>query len=218
MGAADTDEVKKKLLAGTGEDNRTPGRGARASHGTRRRGKVHQTVMANKGDDCSIGARSNGGPSHNRKRNVFRVVSRGQAQEPVDSRCNSAAIPRLCDDREFNRMVQSRKVLSKGDSVEDLAGRGKLANGVAGLVRKVEAQAVTCSPVEVRLWVLAVADSLRNWHDALVTSQDYFVSERIRAKIFTSIKSLAGLCTTIFMGYSLDDFTFRNIYSRSIAN
>jgi hypothetical protein len=51
-----------------------------------------------------------------------------------------------------------------------------------------------------------------------VTSQDYFVSERIRAKIFTSIKSLAGLCTTIFMGYSLDDFTFRNIYSRSIAN
>lgn len=49
-------------------------------------------------------------------------------------------------------------------------------------------------------------------HRMVLTSQDYFVSEQIRSEIFKAVRSAAGLCTTVFVGYSLNDFTFRNIY------
>jgi hypothetical protein len=46
----------------------------------------------------------------------------------------------------------------------------------------------------------------------VLTSQDYFESERVRPRIYEEIRSLAKGCTTLFMGYSLNDYTFRNIF------
>ncbi len=49
-------------------------------------------------------------------------------------------------------------------------------------------------------------------HRMVVTSVDYFESERLRAGMFDALRTLARDCTTVFVGYSLDDFTFRNIF------
>lgn len=46
----------------------------------------------------------------------------------------------------------------------------------------------------------------------VLTSQDYFESETIRSQIYTAIRSVAQDCSTTFVGYSLQDFTFRNIF------
>lgn len=46
----------------------------------------------------------------------------------------------------------------------------------------------------------------------VLTSLDYFESERIRKDIFKEIKAWAQDCTTVFVGYSMTDFTFRNIF------
>jgi hypothetical protein len=46
----------------------------------------------------------------------------------------------------------------------------------------------------------------------VLTSIDYFESEKKRPKIFTAVKYLSGQCTTLFVGYSMNDYTFRNIY------
>ncbi len=46
----------------------------------------------------------------------------------------------------------------------------------------------------------------------VLTSLDYFESERIRKEMYTAVRSLAQDCTTAFIGYSLQDFTFRNIF------
>jgi hypothetical protein len=46
----------------------------------------------------------------------------------------------------------------------------------------------------------------------VLTSNDYFASERIRRGIYDSIRSLARDCSTIFAGYSLSDYTFKNIF------
>lgn len=46
----------------------------------------------------------------------------------------------------------------------------------------------------------------------VLTSQDYFESENVRPRIYEEIRALATDCTTLFMGYSLNDYTFRNIF------
>jgi SIR2-like protein len=46
----------------------------------------------------------------------------------------------------------------------------------------------------------------------VLTSLDYFESERIRKAIYESVRSLARDCSTVFVGYSLNDHTFRNIF------
>ncbi len=46
----------------------------------------------------------------------------------------------------------------------------------------------------------------------VVTSVDYFHSENLRGGMFDALRTLARECTTVFVGYSLDDFTFRNIF------
>jgi hypothetical protein len=46
----------------------------------------------------------------------------------------------------------------------------------------------------------------------VLTSLDYFASERIRKGIYESIRSLAKDCSTVFAGYSLTDYTFKNIF------
>jgi hypothetical protein len=46
----------------------------------------------------------------------------------------------------------------------------------------------------------------------VLTSLDYFASERIRKGIFDAIRSLAKDCSTVFAGYSLSDYTFKNIF------
>jgi len=46
----------------------------------------------------------------------------------------------------------------------------------------------------------------------VLTSLDYFKSEGIRKSIFDAIRSLAKECSTVFVGYSLSDYTFRNIF------
>jgi len=51
-------------------------------------------------------------------------------------------------------------------------------------------------------------------HRMVITSQDYAESERIRKDIYTAIRSLASMSTTVFLGYSLADYTFRNLYYR----
>ncbi|MCX6952752.1 MAG: SIR2 family protein [Verrucomicrobia bacterium] len=51
-------------------------------------------------------------------------------------------------------------------------------------------------------------------HRMVLTSSDYFESERIRGKIFEAIRSVASDCSTIFAGYSLSDYTFKNIFFR----
>jgi len=46
----------------------------------------------------------------------------------------------------------------------------------------------------------------------VLTSNDYFASERIRKNIYDAVRSLAKDCSTIFAGYSLADYTFKNIF------
>jgi len=46
----------------------------------------------------------------------------------------------------------------------------------------------------------------------VLTSLDYFASERIRKDIYDAIRSLAKECSTVFAGYSLSDYTFKNIF------
>jgi hypothetical protein len=46
----------------------------------------------------------------------------------------------------------------------------------------------------------------------VVTSEDYFRSQDIRSGIYNCIKSDAVACTTLFVGYSLEDYTFRNLF------
>ncbi|HEX8409547.1 MAG TPA: SIR2 family protein, partial [Thermoanaerobaculia bacterium] len=46
----------------------------------------------------------------------------------------------------------------------------------------------------------------------VLTSNDYFASERIRKNIYDAIRSLARECSTVFAGYSLADYTFKNIF------
>jgi hypothetical protein len=51
-------------------------------------------------------------------------------------------------------------------------------------------------------------------HRMVITSLDYFESERIRPKMYHEIRSLGETCTTLFIGYSMTDYTFRNIFYR----
>jgi SIR2-like protein len=46
----------------------------------------------------------------------------------------------------------------------------------------------------------------------VLTSLDYFASERIRKGIYDAVRSLAKDCSTVFAGYSLSDYTFKNIF------
>ena len=46
----------------------------------------------------------------------------------------------------------------------------------------------------------------------VITSQDYFESMRIRSRIYQEIEHLCTNYNTLFIGYSLNDFTFRNIF------
>ena len=46
----------------------------------------------------------------------------------------------------------------------------------------------------------------------VLTSQDYAESEGLRKGIYAAISSLAANNTTVFVGYSLGDYTFRNMY------
>lgn len=52
----------------------------------------------------------------------------------------------------------------------------------------------------------------------VVTSLDYFESERIRPKMYQAIRALCETCTTVFIGYSMADYTFRNIFYRLYSN
>jgi hypothetical protein len=46
----------------------------------------------------------------------------------------------------------------------------------------------------------------------VLTSEDYYKSKNLRPQIYATIKSLARECTTLFIGYSLNDYTFRNLF------
>jgi hypothetical protein len=46
----------------------------------------------------------------------------------------------------------------------------------------------------------------------IITSKDYFDSVGLRPKLYKEINSLVKECSTLFIGYSLDDYTFKNIY------
>ena len=46
----------------------------------------------------------------------------------------------------------------------------------------------------------------------VLTSNDYFASERIRKGIYEAVRALAKDCSTVFAGYSLADYTFKNIF------
>ena len=46
----------------------------------------------------------------------------------------------------------------------------------------------------------------------VVTSEDYFESQTIRKGVYDCIKSEAQACTTLFVGYSLEDYTFKNMF------
>jgi hypothetical protein len=49
-------------------------------------------------------------------------------------------------------------------------------------------------------------------HRMVLTSLDYFESEKLRKEIYQAIRSLSKDCSTVFVGYSLIDYTFRNIF------
>ncbi len=48
----------------------------------------------------------------------------------------------------------------------------------------------------------------------VITSHDYAESEKIRKSMYAEIRDLAKNCTTVFVGFSLADYTFRNLYYR----
>lgn len=49
-------------------------------------------------------------------------------------------------------------------------------------------------------------------HRMVLTSEDYFVSKSIRKDMYARISELAQENSTVFVGYSLSDYTFRNLY------
>jgi SIR2-like domain len=49
-------------------------------------------------------------------------------------------------------------------------------------------------------------------HRMVLTSQDYFLSKDIRKGMYDAIRALVRSNTTVFVGYSLADYTFRNMY------
>ena len=49
-------------------------------------------------------------------------------------------------------------------------------------------------------------------HRMVLTSQDYFMSHAIRPRIYDDVTALVRECTTVFAGYSLGDYTFRNTF------
>ncbi len=55
-------------------------------------------------------------------------------------------------------------------------------------------------------------------HKMVITSRDYFESEDLRKGMYARIEELARNNTTLFVGYSLNDYTFRNIYFRLFSN
>ncbi|MBN2286271.1 MAG: SIR2 family protein [Tissierellales bacterium] len=56
--------------------------------------------------------------------------------------------------------------------------------------------------------------SLRNNPDSpmVLTAKDYYFSTKKRRKMYEHIKQLAGRFSTLFIGYSLVDYNFNNIY------
>lgn len=46
----------------------------------------------------------------------------------------------------------------------------------------------------------------------VLTSEDYYKSKKVRAKIYDAIRSISRECTTLFVGYSLADYTFKNLF------
>lgn len=46
----------------------------------------------------------------------------------------------------------------------------------------------------------------------VITPEDYFKSKQLRPQIYEAIRSAAQECTTLFVGYSLADYTFRNLF------
>jgi hypothetical protein len=49
-------------------------------------------------------------------------------------------------------------------------------------------------------------------HRMVLTSQDYCESRNIRPHMYKEIDALVRECTTVFAGYSLADYTFRNTF------
>jgi hypothetical protein len=52
----------------------------------------------------------------------------------------------------------------------------------------------------------------QNKNRMVLTSLDYFESEKLRKSIYEAIRALPKDCSTVFVGYSLADYTFRNIF------
>ena len=46
----------------------------------------------------------------------------------------------------------------------------------------------------------------------IITSNDYYRSQNIRKEIYNEIKKDAAVSTMLFIGYSLEDYTFRNMF------
>lgn len=57
-----------------------------------------------------------------------------------------------------------------------------------------------------------ISVQLQQENRMVLTSKDYAISQRIRKEIYEEIKNLTKQYTTVFVGYSLADYTFRNIF------
>lgn len=54
----------------------------------------------------------------------------------------------------------------------------------------------------------------RQMQRLVVTSDDYYHSQKIRERIYNEITQDAQVSTTVFVGYSLEDYTFRTMFFR----
>jgi hypothetical protein len=57
-----------------------------------------------------------------------------------------------------------------------------------------------------------ISSTRQQTNPMVLTSRDYFASRNIRPRIFSKIVEACKLCSTVFVGYSLTDYTFKNIF------
>jgi len=107
----------------------------------------------------------------------------------------------------YNRAVET--------GYEVAATRGITRYSCIPLRTDQEVKGFSAGPEQIALYKPHGCLQLRNDPNAppmVLTAKDYFNSTKKRVEIYSHIRSLAGRFSTLFVGYSLVDYNFNNIY------
>jgi hypothetical protein len=106
----------------------------------------------------------------------------------------------------YNRAVET--------GFEVAATRGITSLSCVPLRTDSELKGYSARPDQVPLFKPHGCLSVRNNPEApmVLTAKDYYASTKKRAEMYSRIKHLAGRFSTVFVGYSLVDYNFNNLY------